>query len=111
MLPMLLIPDVGHLSRLTRQLTAQENILRFPALRGIMMRGVKAPAETQCAYCQSAKVTGQVLYISGSKTHWLKMKALAPARHGGFAETPRFKFFLLLIKFCRTDLGVFPHVP
>ncbi len=59
-------------------------------------------------YCQSAKVTGQALYISGSKTHWLKMKALAPARHGGFAEPPRFKFFLLLIKFCRTDLGVFP---
>jgi hypothetical protein len=48
-------------------------------------------------YCQSAKVTGQALYISGSKTHWLKMRALAPARHGGFAEIPRFKFFLLLI--------------
>jgi|HubBroStandDraft_4_1064222.scaffolds.fasta_scaffold03466_7 hypothetical protein len=55
MLPMLLIPDVGHLSRLTRQLTAQENILRFPALRGIMMRCVKAPAETQCATANRLK--------------------------------------------------------
>lgn len=55
MLPMLLSPEVGHRGLVTRQLTVQENILRFPALRGIMMRCVKDPAETECATANRQK--------------------------------------------------------